>query len=97
MQRIGHGNSSPMTSEKALAIARDTPIAVTPEISTDAWPALELHTEVTVTPQDYGAVPVAGQLVRLTQDEVAIRREDELAGEVVVHFPRIGYCVEASA
>ena len=97
MQQIGHGKPTHMAPEQALAIARDTAIDAVPEISAEAWPALELHTAVTVTPQDYGAVPVAGELLRLTQDEVAIRREDELAGEVVVHFPRIGYYVEASA
>ena len=97
MQQIGHGKPTHMAPEQALAIARNTPIDAVPEISAEAWPALELHTTVTVTPRDYGAVPVAGELLRLTQDEVAIRREDELAGEVVVHFPRIGYSVEASA
>lgn len=96
MQQMGHGNPTPMAPEQALGIARDTPIEITPEIADDTWPALDLHTNVTVTPQDYGAVPVAGQLVRLTQDEVAIRRADAAAGEVIVHFPRIGYCVEGS-
>ena len=40
--------------------------------------------------------PVVGELLRLTIDDVAIRRVDPLAGEVVVHFPRIGYRVEAA-
>jgi glutathione S-transferase len=97
MQQIGHGRPTHMAPEQALAIARDTAIDATLEISAEAWPALEPQAAVTVTPQDYGAVPVSGELLRLTQDEVAIRREDELAGEVVVHFPRIGYSVEASA
>ena len=97
MQQIGHGRPTHMAPEQALAIARDTAIDATLEISAQAWPTLEPQAAVTVTPQDYGAVPVSGELLRLTQDEVAIRREDELAGEVVVHFPRVGYCVETSA
>ena len=48
---------------------------------------------VSVTPDDYGKVPVTGELVTLDLQEVAIRRVDERAGEVVVHFPRIGYAV----
>jgi hypothetical protein len=48
---------------------------------------------VTVTPDDYGKVPVEGELVTLRVQEVALRRVDERAGEVVVHFPRIGYVV----
>ena len=51
---------------------------------------------VTVAPDDYGIVPVAGELLRLTIDDVAIRRVDPLAGEVVVRFPRIGYRVKAA-
>jgi hypothetical protein len=47
-----------------------------------------------VTPQDYGAVPVTGELERLTHSDIAIRREDAQAGEVVVHFPRLGYRVD---
>jgi len=97
MQQIGHGRPTHMAPEQALAIARDTAIDATLEIAAEAWPTLQPRAAVTVTPQDYGAVPVSGELLRLTQDEVAIRREDELAGEVVVHFPRIGYSVEASA
>jgi hypothetical protein len=50
---------------------------------------------VSVTPDDYGKVPVVGALVTLDLQEIAIRRVDERAGEVVVHFPRIGYTVSA--
>ena len=57
--------------------------------------ALKAGQRVTVTPDDYGKVPVAGELVTLQLQEVAVRRVDERAGEVVVHFPRIGYVVEA--
>ena len=52
---------------------------------------------VTVTPDDYGKVPVQGELVTLRHDEIAVQRSDPRAGTVVVHFPRIGYCVERVA
>jgi hypothetical protein len=48
---------------------------------------------ITVTPLDYGFDPVAGSLVGLTADEVVLRRNDERAGTVHVHFPRAGYIV----
>ena len=35
--------------------------------------------------------PVAGTLVGLDTDEVVIRRHDERAGTLHVHFPRIGF------
>jgi len=54
---------------------------------------LKAGQHVTVTPDDYGKVPVAGELVTLQLQEVAVRRVDERAGEVIVHFPRLGYVV----
>jgi len=97
MQDIGHGKPSPMSAEEALDIARAALVDATSHIADDAWPFLAADTAVTVTPQDYGAVPVGGRLLRLTHEEIAIRREDRQAGEVVVHFPRLGYRVEATA
>ncbi len=49
---------------------------------------------VSVSPDDYGKVPVMGELWTLTLDEVAVRRQDERVGDVVTHFPRIGYRIE---
>ena len=95
MQGIGHGSKLALTADDALTIARDSQSEIEPLISADAWPSLAENASVVVTPQDYGAVPVQGTLLRLTHGEVAIRREDKLVGEVVVHFPRVGYQVEA--
>jgi hypothetical protein len=54
---------------------------------------LQLHAgaRVSVTPDDYGKVAVTGELATLQIHEVAVRRLDPRAGEIVVHFPRIGY------
>lgn len=94
MQGVGHGSVLPMSADEALMIAQRAQSVAQPLISEDAWPLLAQHTSVAVTPQDYGAVPVTGSLLRLTHTEVAIRREDKRVGEVVVHFPRTGYQVE---
>ena len=47
-----------------------------------------------MSPDDYGRVPVTGELVTLEMHEVAVRRQDPRVGTVVTHFPRIGYRVE---
>ena len=44
-------------------------------------------------PDDYGFDPVAGELVCSSVNEVAVRRVDEQVGEIVVHFPRLGFRV----
>jgi hypothetical protein len=46
-----------------------------------------------VVPDDYGKVEVRGEIVSLSAQHIAIRRHDEQAGEVVVHFPRAGFSV----
>lgn len=94
MADIGHGRPSHMAAEEALSIARRSDATAEVEISAEAWPQLPVGSAVSVTPQDYGAVPVTGDLLRLTQTDIAIRREDPRAGEVVVHFPRLGYQVD---
>jgi glutathione S-transferase len=93
MQAIGEGRRSEIEADAALAIA----LAATPEPGrgVDADDPLGLRTgdAVTVTPDDYGKVPVAGDLVTLDLEEIAVRRENPRVGEVVVHFPRLGYRV----
>lgn len=90
---IGHGTRSEMSSTAALALARDstseTEIAADPH-DPNGRKAGDL---VEVTPDDYGKVPVRGHIVSLSAESIAIRRRDELAGEIVVHFPRAGFLV----
>ena len=94
MAAIGHGMPTPLDASEALAIARASTPATNAQIDAAARPAMAQGTRVTVTPEDYGAVPVMGELLRLTQYDVAIKRSDPQTGDVVVHFPRIGYRLE---
>jgi hypothetical protein len=48
---------------------------------------------VTVTPDDYGCDPVAGEVVASSTHEIAIKRRDDQVGDIVVHFPRVGFRV----
>ena len=52
---------------------------------------------VQVTPDDYGRIAVEGELATLTLEEVAVRHSAPEAGEVVVHFPRLGDRIEPAA
>ncbi|MOA60672.1 hypothetical protein D3C78_1856070 [compost metagenome] len=44
---------------------------------------------------DYGVDPVEGELLFAGVEELILRREDERAGVVHVHFPRLGFRIEA--
>jgi glutathione S-transferase len=89
---FGHGTSTPMTSADALALAARTAVCVPAAVSPGL--GFEAGARVTVTPTDYGMDPSVGELVGLSEDEVVIRRTDERAGTVHVHFPRAGFQVK---
>ncbi len=94
LQALGHGKRRDIEAQTALDIARlAEPL---PGTGVDAADPLQLQVgdRVSVSPDDYGKVPVTGELVTLALQEVAIRRQDSRVGTVVTHFPRIGYRVE---
>ena len=93
LRAIGHGPHAEISSAEALQIAHDA----TPQTE-------ELHDpndpngrkpgdRVEVMPDDYGKIRVAGEIVALSAQHIAIRRHDPRVGEVVVHFPRAGFLV----
>lgn len=90
MRAFGHGSWSPMTAREALAVAA----AATPADPRESHPFPEdpsLGTWVRVRADDYGRDPVEGELVSIDAEEIALRRTDPALGEIVVHFPRLGY------
>ena len=93
MQRVrafGHGRPQPMPAAEAIAIARATlPAPLPPSAPHPEDPPL--GSAVRVRADDNGQEVTQGTLVYLGPDEIALYREDERAGEVVVHFPRVGY------
>jgi hypothetical protein len=88
---IGHGEPSEMPSGEAVEIARAaSPATVVAEDAGDPN-GRKPGDRVRVLPESYGLCPVEGELVASDAQRIAIRRHDERAGEVVVHFPREGY------
>ncbi|MCY1177723.1 hypothetical protein D9M73_180420 [compost metagenome] len=49
---------------------------------------------VVIAATDYGVDPVEGELVFAGSEELILRREDERAGVVHVHFPRLGFRIK---
>lgn len=89
---IGHGErAGKLDGAEAIALARASrpqPMQVEPGLG------FEAGQPVTVTPYDYARDAVAGTLVGLSCRTVTVAREDERAGRVQVHFPRIRYTLK---
>lgn len=92
MTAFGHGSPEKMTSGEALDLAAQTHKHAQTHVEPGA--GFEAGDAVTVSPTDYATDLVSGTLVGLTQHEVVIERRDERAGQLHVHFPRIGYQVK---
>jgi glutathione S-transferase len=90
MAAIGHGVSSELSSGDAIEIAR----AASPASPRPSRPASfdpPLGSRVAIRPEEYKTEDVVGELVLAEADEIAVRRNGPAAGDVVVHFPRVGY------
>ena len=92
---FGHGESEPMTSGAAIALAAAAGGFAAATLAPDA--GLAAGTAVRVVPADYAFDAVCGTLVGLDGDEVVVERSDPRAGTVRVNFPRIGYHVKLDA
>ncbi len=80
-----------LVARRSLAqlAAEATPIPVVDSIKDDAMPAR--GSQVSISPDGYTTDAVSGTLARIGSLDVAIRRKDASLGDVMVHFPRIGY------
>lgn len=90
---FGNGRPEELSSAAALEIARNAKPRATPAGAGPPVDGVELGDAVEVAATDYGTDSVRGTLVHVDATEVAVQREDERAGTVVVHFPRMGFGV----
>ena len=91
MQALGHGERSELDASAAIELALSTEPLPGRGVDASDPLALDEGDSVIVEPDDYGKEPVAGELITLNRNEVSIRRSDERAGDLNVHFPRSGY------
>ena len=91
IKAIGHGQAERITAIDAIAIAAAaTPLGVAGEVFQDDH-GIDLGSRVTVAAESFGQEPTEGELVAATRTRYTLRRNDERAGTVHVHFPRVGY------
>jgi glutathione S-transferase len=92
MLAFGHATHDVLSSSDAIAIAASAGGHAACEVQPGL--GFEPGQPVNVCATDYGMDPVAGTVVGLSPGEVVIRRTDERAGTVHVHFPRAGYQIK---
>jgi glutathione S-transferase len=98
MQRIAAfegDTSTPLTSTQALELCKQSPTQWAPSVPFADPIGLSREQRVVVRALDYGRDPVEGELVGSSPGELVLRRQDERAGTVYVHFPRLGYEISA--
>ena len=93
LRALGHGQRTEMSTAEALAIAAKSKPLTEEQHDPNDPNGRKVGDRVEVSPDDYGKVRVAGEIVALSPQHIAIRRHDLRAGEVVVHFPRAGFMV----
>ncbi|MCF5139797.1 glutathione S-transferase family protein [Pseudomonas sp. WS 5532] len=92
---FGHGTFSEMSAEQALEVSRNAAPAALPEALFEDLNGFKPGQQVTIAATDYGTDPVAGELLFAGREELILRRTDERAGTVHVHFPRMGFRIQA--
>jgi hypothetical protein len=83
--------------EAAVAIASSSKFLTPATAGTIIDPDLVAGASVEVLPIDYGFQPTQGELIVASNDSIVIKRSDERACELLVHFPRIGFEIRKSA
>jgi glutathione S-transferase len=89
---LGEGERIPWSADAAHELAR----AATPapgEVDSADPQGLRAGMQVEVEPEDTRRGSSRGQVHAASANEIAIRRTHPKCGEVVVHFPRLGYRV----
>lgn len=95
MTGIGHGPMEKFSAAEAIAVAAaHEPAALKDDVFQDEH-GIALGSRVSISAETFGPEPTEGELVAATRMHYTLRRTDERAGTVHVHFPRIGYALKA--
>jgi glutathione S-transferase len=94
MKAIGHGTPGKCNGEEALQQARNaTPVALQGEVFQDEH-GIALGSQVVIAADNFGLEPTKGELIAATRTRYTLRRTDDRAGTVHVHFPRVGFTLK---
>ncbi len=96
VKAIGHGKSSGMTGAQALAVALNSETTTAETCDKHDPQGLKPGMKVGIGPDiDGGEVSTTGVVHAVSSETISLMRESTQTGTVCVHFPRVGYRVEA--
>ena len=96
MAAIGHGQMEPFSAGQAIAVAAESVPAPLHDDTFQDDHGIALGSQVVITSESFGPEPTEGELLAATRTRYTLRRTEERAGIVHVHFPRLGYCLRAT-
>jgi hypothetical protein len=90
VKAIGHGTPEPIGDLDALEIAKKSYPQTLQQADLGDPLSLNIDSFISITPTS-GGVSVSGTLHSISANHVTLLRTDLTAGNVCVHFPRVGY------
>jgi hypothetical protein len=98
MAAIGSGTMHKLNAIDSIAVCADnTPADVKNDPLNSVFQdehGIPLGSQVTIASEAFGPEPTQGELIACSRMHYTLRRVDERAGVVHVHFPRIGYVLK---
>ncbi|RYF26801.1 MAG: glutathione S-transferase family protein [Comamonadaceae bacterium] len=96
MAALGQGRMAKFTAQDAITVAASaTPLPLVGDVFQDEH-GIPLGSAVTIAAETFGTEPTEGTLIAATRTRYTLARTDPRAGDVHVHFPRIGYVLRAA-
>jgi len=93
---LGQGRMAKFTAQDAITVAANaTPLPLADDVFQDEH-GIALGSAVTIAAESFGTEPTEGTLIAATRTRYTLQRTDPRAGQVHVHFPRIGYVLKPS-
>ncbi len=95
MAALGHGQMEKFDAIESIAVcASSASSSVLKDTTFQDEHGLPLGSRVSIAAESFGTDLTEGELVAATRMHYTLRRTDERAGTVYVHFPRIGYVLK---
>lgn len=95
MQALGHGAMEKFSAVEAIAVAAACVPAPLHDDRFQDDHGIAIGSRVSIRAESFGLEPTEGVLMAATRMHFTLLRTDARVGDMYVHFPRIGYVLEA--